>query len=108
MFDDTRNTKGIFKFRQRVHLFSIIFNITTMESTQNSIAMSLSARSKSIGKSHHGMFCSFKKTLKEYASSSSAHGIAYIFEPDRLGLERLLWIFVVGFALIFRYSVRCF
>ena len=44
----------------------------------------------------------FSKTVNEFASSSSAHGIAYIFEPGRLSLERLLWIFVVGFALIFR------
>ena len=77
-----------------------------MESTQNTIAMRPSARSKSscksTGKSHNGMTCTFNKTVREYASASSAHGITYIFEPDRLGLERLLWIFVVGFALIFR------
>ena len=48
------------------------------------------------------MIRTFNKTLHEYASSSSAHGVAYIFEPGRLGLERLLWIFVVGFAMIFR------
>ena len=45
----------------------------------------------------------FETTIKEYASSSSAHGIAYIFEPHRLGLERLFWILIVSIALIFRY-----
>ena len=44
----------------------------------------------------------FKDTVNEFASSSSAHGIAYIFESDRLPVERLFWIFGVGFALIFR------
>ena len=44
----------------------------------------------------------FTRTVNQYAASSSAHGIAYIFEPGRVGLERLLWMFVVGFALIFR------
>ena len=45
----------------------------------------------------------FKDTVNEYASSSSAHGVAYIFESDRLPIERLFWIFGVGFALVFRY-----
>ena len=45
----------------------------------------------------------FKDTVNEYASSSSAHGVAYIFESNRLPIERLFWVFGVGFALVFRY-----
>ena len=46
----------------------------------------------------------FKKTVNEYAAASSAHGIAYIFEPDRLFIERLFWILVVGIAFGYRYE----
>ena len=45
----------------------------------------------------------FETTAIEYASSSSAHGVAYIFETGRWGIERFFWVLVVGFALIFRY-----
>ena len=38
------------------------------------------------------------KTLKEYSSSSTTHGIAYVFENDRLIIERVLWIIVVIIA----------
>lgn len=44
----------------------------------------------------------FKKTVNEYAAASSAHGVAYIFEPDRLIIERLFWILVVGLAFGYR------
>ena len=44
----------------------------------------------------------FKRTVNEYAASSSAHGVAYIFEPDRLIIERLFWILVVGCAFGYR------
>ena len=44
----------------------------------------------------------FKKTVNEYAAASSAHGVAYIFEPDRLIIERLFWILVVGIAFGYR------
>ena len=75
-------------------------NASKLNSTTSGIISRSNRRSsKSKRKSH----CrAFKDTVSEYASSSSAHGIAYIFESDRLGLERLLWICVVGFALIFR------
>ena len=43
-------------------------------------------------------------TVREYASSSSAHGISYIFESNRLGLERGFWVLIVGIALIIRYA----
>ena len=44
----------------------------------------------------------FKKTVNEYAAASSAHGVAYIFEPDRLIIERVFWILVVAFAFGYR------
>ena len=44
----------------------------------------------------------FQKTVKEYAAASSAHGVAYIFEPSRLVIERLFWILVVGLAFGYR------
>ena len=44
----------------------------------------------------------FRETVNEYAAASSAHGIAYIFEPDRLIIERLFWILVVGIAFGYR------
>ena len=47
----------------------------------------------------------FETTVIEYASSSSAHGIGYIFEDGRWGLERLFWVLLVGFAIIFRYYI---
>jgi hypothetical protein len=43
-----------------------------------------------------------KTTVQEYAGSSTAHGIAYIFESNRLGLERLFWILFVGIAITIR------
>ena len=43
-----------------------------------------------------------EKTVREYAASSSAHGISYIFEENRVGVERLFWVVVVGVALVFR------
>ena len=39
--------------------------------------------------------------MREYAASSSAHGIAYIFEQNRLGLERWFWVVVVGVGIVF-------
>ena len=75
-------------------------NASTLNSTRSGIISRSNGRSsKSKRKSH----CrAFKDTVNEYASSSSAHGITYIFESGRLPLERLFWIFGVGFALIFR------
>ena len=37
----------------------------------------------------------YTKTIYEYASVCSPHGIFYIFEPDRWPLERALWVVVV-------------
>ena len=39
-----------------------------------------------------------KKTLSEYASVSTIHGILYIFEASQPILERLIWliIFAIG------------
>ena len=73
---------------------------STLKSTRSAIVSTSSRASSRLKKKSHCRV--FKDTVNEYASSSSAHGIAYIFESDRLGLERLFWIFVVGFALIFR------
>ena len=44
----------------------------------------------------------FEKTVKEYAAASSAHGVAYIFEPGRLIIERIFWLLVVGLAFGYR------
>ena len=44
----------------------------------------------------------FKRTVNEYAAASSAHGVAYIFEPNRLIIERLFWILIVVFAFGYR------
>ena len=80
---------------------STFFNNASLLTSTSSEIISTSNRrlSKSKRKSH----CrAFKDTVNEYASSSSAHGITYIFESGRLPLERLFWIFGVGFALIFR------
>ena len=44
----------------------------------------------------------FKNTVCEYAAASSAHGIAYIFEQDRRGVERVFWIIIVICAFVFR------
>ena len=73
---------------------------STLNSTRSTIVSTSTAGSSRLKQKSHCR--AFKDTVNEYASSSSAHGISYIFESDRLGLERLLWIFVVGFALIFR------
>ena len=43
----------------------------------------------------------YSKTLHEYASASTAHGIAYVFEDGRLFFERVLWVIVVIAALTF-------
>ena len=39
-------------------------------------------------------------TTCQYAENSTAHGISYIFEKDRLPAERLLWacIVITGFS----------
>ena len=39
------------------------------------------------------------RTLKEYSSASTTHGIAYVFEDGRLIFERVLWVIVVGIAI---------
>ena len=38
----------------------------------------------------------FSKTIHEYASVCSPHGIFYIFESNRLPFERMVWVLVVG------------
>ena len=45
------------------------------------------------------------RTLKEYSSSSTTHGIAYIFEDDRLFIERILWVIVVIVAIYIAASL---
>ena len=47
---------------------------------------------------------SVKTTVQEYAGASTAHGITYIFEKDRWGIERVFWILMVVFALVGRYG----
>ena len=43
----------------------------------------------------------YTKTLIEYASASTTHGIAYIFERGRWTFERIFWIIVVIIAIVF-------
>ena len=43
-----------------------------------------------------------KTTVEEYAGASTAHGIAYIFERDRLVIERLFWIVMVVLGFVLR------
>ena len=55
-----------------------------------------------MSKKSHSKLCTLNKTIHEYSGSSTAHGVAYIFEPNRWLVERLLWIILIGFAFIFR------
>ena len=76
------------------------------DDTQSSIPLkSASNKRSTTRKKTHGRICTLNQTVHEYAASATAHGIAYIFEPNRWKLERLFWILVVGFALIFRYTI---
>ena len=45
------------------------------------------------------------RTLKEYSSSSTTHGISYVFEDDRLLIERILWIIIVIVAIYIALSL---
>ena len=47
----------------------------------------------------------FSKTLIEYSSAATTHGIFYIFERGNLALERLLWLVVVIVAILFAVSL---
>ena len=55
----------------------------------------------------HGPKCSLntdvKKHFKEYAASTSAHGLVYLAEDGRSFLERFFWLIVVVLALAFSY-----
>ena len=42
----------------------------------------------------------YHRTLKEYASSTSLHGISYIFDGNQLLHERILWVLVVVIAVM--------
>ena len=42
----------------------------------------------------------FTKTVLEYSSASTIHGISYIFETGRLIFERIFWGLVVVIAII--------
>ena len=44
-----------------------------------------------------------KRYLKEYATSTTAHGLSYLAEDGRLVLERIFWLTVVVLALVFSY-----
>ena len=57
-----------------------------------------------MSKKSHSKICTLNKTVHEYAASSTAHGVAYIFEPNRWFVERLLWMILIGFAFIFRFT----
>ena len=46
----------------------------------------------------NSLFAGGQKTLSEYASSSTIHGISYVFEQSQPIIERLIWlvIFAIG------------
>ena len=44
-----------------------------------------------------------KKYLKEYATSTTAHGFSYLAEDGCTFLERIFWLIVVVLALAFSY-----
>ena len=45
------------------------------------------------------------RTVKEYSSSSTTHGIAYVFEDNRWIFERVIWIIVVIVAICIGVSL---
>ena len=45
-------------------------------------------------------------TAREYAAASSAHGVGYILEPGRWGVERALWVLTVVVMAAIRYLDR--
>ena len=42
----------------------------------------------------------YSKTLTEYGRASTPHGVSYIFENGRWGVERVLWGIIVIFSII--------
>ena len=45
-----------------------------------------------------------EKTIQEYATSSTPHGIGYIFEPRSSSIAKCFWFIIVGLAVILRYT----
>ena len=43
-------------------------------------------------RSKNSLFTGGRKTLSEYASSSTIHGISYVFEISQPIIERLIWL----------------
>ena len=73
-----------------------------MDVTQSTISTRSSISTRSHASTISESLEAFESTILEYAPSSSAHGVAYIFETGRWAVERVFWILVVGFAVIFR------
>ena len=48
----------------------------------------------------------FGATARDYAAASSAHGVGYILEPGRWGVERALWVLTVVVMAAIRYLNR--
>ena len=74
-----------------------------MDVTQSTISTRSSISVKSGASTISESLEAFETTILEYAPSSSAHGVAYIFETGRWAIERVFWIIIVGFAIIFRH-----
>ena len=74
----------------------------TFNSTRSTSVSSSTISSETLKQKSHWRV--FKDTVNEYASSSSAHGIAYIFDNALKAFDRILWILAVclgiGFAII--------
>ena len=74
-----------------------------MDVTKSTISTIRSSTAKSDTSTISESLEGFETTILEYASSTSAHGVTYIFETGRWAIERFFWTIVVGFAIIFRH-----
>ena len=79
-----------------------------MDVTQSTISTTRSSTAKSNKSAISESLEGFETTMLEFASSTSAHGVTYIFETGRWGIERFFWTIVVGFAIIFRHAFSSF
>ena len=79
-----------------------------MDVTKSTISTTRSSTAKSDTSAISESLEGFETTILEYASSTSAHGVTYIFETGRWAIERFFGTLVVGFAIIFRHAFSNF
>ena len=75
-----------------------------MDVTKSTISTTRSSTAKTDTSAISESLEGFETTILEYSSSTSAHGVTYIFETGRWAIERFFWTIVVGFAIIFRHA----